>query len=130
MLGELIYECKGKIIGARVLPNGNLENTGMMQGYFLGEEFTSTWTGEGDIRPDGTGYTELRGFFTTKGGTIGRFLANGNGIIKPDGSMSFRGSICYNSPPGKFSRLNGIAVVYEYESDKDGNFHQKGWEWK
>ena len=130
MLGEVVYECRGKMIGTRVMPDGKVENTGMVQGMFFGEEFSSTWTGEGEMRLDGTGYTEIRGFFGTKGGTMGRYLGNGNGINRPDGSMVYRGALCYSIPSGKHARLNGVAVAYEIEIDKEGNIHSKGWEWK
>lgn len=130
MLGDVVYECKGKLVGMRVLPDGKLEDSGIMQGIFLGEEFSGMWTAVAEVRPDGTGYSDIRGFYTTKGGNMGKFMGNGNGIHKPDGSMIYRGGVCYLSPPGKYSRLNGIAVVYEYESDKDGNYQMKGWEWK
>lgn len=130
MLGELVYEGRGKALGMRVLPNGKLEYTEMMQGTMLGEKFSATWSGEGDVRPDGTGYFEFWGFFMTESGAMGKYKGNGNGIHRPDGSMTYRGAVCYANPPGKFAKLNGTAVVYEIEVDKDGNFHNKGWEWK
>ena len=130
MLGDLIYEARGKILGMRVLPNGKVEQTVMMQGMVLGEEFSATWTNESERRPDGTGYTEFRGFFSTKSGAMGQYLGNGNGINKPDGSSIYRGAVCFSCPPGKYARFNGMAVVYEAETDKEGNMHNKGWEWK
>ena len=130
MLGEVVYEGRGKVVGMRVLPNCKLEQTVMMQGMFLGEELSATWTSEGEFRPDGTGHTEFHGFFTTKNGGMGQYNGSGNGINKPDGSMTYRGVVCYSCPPGKFARLDGIAVVWEVEVDKEGNYHNKGWEWK
>jgi len=130
MLGDLVYEGRGKTIGMRVLPNGKLEQTQVMQGMFLGEEISATWTVEGEFRPDGTGHNEFRGFYTSKSGAMGQYVGMGNGITKPDGSMIYRGVVCYSNPPGKFAKLNGIAVIWEVEMDKEGNFHNKGWEWK
>lgn len=114
----------------RVLPNGKLETSVVMQGMSLGEEITATWTSEIEQRPDGTGTDEALGFFTAKDGTMGRYRILGNHITKPDGSMVSRGAVCFVCPPGKFAYLNGIAVAYEVESDKDGNVQNKGWEWK
>jgi len=130
MLGDVVYEGKGKTIGMRVLPNGKNEQTQTMQGMVLGEEFSATWTGEGEVRPDGTTHTEFHGFFTTKSGAMGQYSGMGNGIMRPDGSQTNRGVLCHSNASGKYARFNGIAIVYEVESDKDGNFHNKGWEWK
>jgi hypothetical protein len=130
MLGKLVYEGRGKTVGMRVLPNGKIEQTVVMQGMFLGEESSATWTSENDTRPDGTMYVEAHGFFTTKDGTFGRYNVIGNGVMKPDGSGIARGVVCYLCPPGKYAYLNGIAVVWENEFDKEGNIQNKGWEWK
>jgi hypothetical protein len=32
--------------------------------------------------------------------------------------------------PAKWSRLNKIAAVFEYELDAEGNTHCEYWEWK
>jgi len=85
MLGDLVCEGRSKVVGMRVLPNGKLEQTVMMQGTFLREELSATWTSEGESRPDGTGHTEFHGFFTIKSGAMGQYSGNGNGINKPDG---------------------------------------------
>jgi hypothetical protein len=130
MLGELVYEGKGKTIGVRVLPNGKLEQTQMMQGTVLGEEFSATWTSESVFKPDGTTHTEFLGYFTTKSGAMGQYSGMGNGMMRPDGSQTNRGVLCHLNAPGKYARFNGTAIVYEVEADKEGNFHNKGWEWK
>jgi hypothetical protein len=130
MLGELLYEGRGKPVGMRLLQNGKLEQTVVMQGTFLGEELQTTWTGEIETRHDGTQYVEAWGFFITSGGNRGTYKVIGNGIMNPDGSGNSRGVVCYNCPPGKFAYLNGIAVMYEIEFDKEWNMINKGWEWK
>jgi len=130
MLGKQLYEGRGKVVGMRVLPNGKLEETVMMQGTILDEQLSATWTSEDDIRPDGTMGIEAHGFFNTSGGGMGRYSVIGNGMLKPDGSGVARGAVCYQCPPGKYAFLNGIAVVWEIEFDKEHNIHNKGWEWK
>ena len=131
MLGKLVYEGQGKAIGYRVLEDGRVEQTCMMQGKLLGEDFSATWTQVADpMRPDWTGFGKGWGIFWAKNGSSGRFDMIGNGTGKFDGLSSIRGSVCFSCMPGKFGHLNGIAVVFEMDSDKDGNFQNKGWEWK
>jgi hypothetical protein len=130
MLGEVVYEGRGQRIGMRVLKNGNWETSWFMQGMFLGEKFSATWTSEGEPRPDGTMGMEFWGFFNTETGAMGRYKGAGNVVLKLDGSMVARGSVEYSNPPGKYAKFNGISVVWEFEMDKDGNIHNKGWEWK
>lgn len=130
MLGDVVYEGKGKTIGMRVLKNGKMEYTMTMPCLVYGEETLATWTSESEPRPDGTSFMEFWGSFVTKGGNMGKYAGTGNFINHPDGSSVGRGCVCYSNPPGKFAKLNGIAVVWEFQMDKDGNFHNKGWEWK
>jgi hypothetical protein len=130
MLGDQVYEIQGKNVGMRVLPDGKIERTVIDQGMFLGEEFSCTYTMVMEIRPDGTGFMEFHGFYTTKGGVMGKYKGMGNGMSREDGTSIMRGSVCFFSPPGKYARLNGIAVVWEAETDKEGIIHGKGWEWK
>ncbi len=129
MLGDLVYEAEGKVIGMKRLPDGKVEQTVDVKGKFFGEEFTATFKTEGGIRPDGTGYVELNGSYTMDGALI-QYSGIGNGIRKPDGTWAFRGTTCYNCPPGKYARLNGIAVLWEVDVDDAGVQHNKGWEWK
>ncbi len=50
--------------------------------------------------------------------------------MKKDGSASYRGAIYYQTTPPKLSRLNKVAVLFEYAVDADGNTHSEYWEWK
>jgi len=52
------------------------------------------------------------------------------GTIKKDGSVSFRGAIYYQTSAAKWTRLNGMAVVYEHDVDPQGNARTQLWEWK
>jgi hypothetical protein len=130
LLGDIIVEGQGKTVGMRVLPNGKIEHTWIMEGLFLEEEFQGTWTSETEIRPDRTAYHVLHGFFTTKSGEMGRYTGMGNGTLGPDGTSVWRGFMCFTNPPGKYAKLNGIAAIWEVEADKEGILHNKGWEWK
>lgn len=130
MLGDQVYDCKGKVVSMRVLENGNAEYTAMVGGMFLGEQFSSTFSWEAMMRPDGSGHGKIRGFFNTESGTAGKYSGNGNGRTLADGSQVHLGALCYDNPPGKFGELNKMAVVYEVNIDREGNFTSKGWAWK
>ena len=58
---------------------------------------------------------------TWKGGGVGKFTGGG---------VSYRGAIYYSTASQKLARLNGIATVFEFEVDADGNTQSKIWEWK
>ncbi len=130
MLGDLVYKGKGKLNGFRRLANGNFEQTLAMKDELLGEEFSSTYTAEGRHRPDGTGFVKINGSMTTQDGMTIGYLGIGNGERGEDGSWVYKGAVCYFCAPGRFAKLNGIAVVWEMEVDAGGNFHGRGWEWK
>jgi hypothetical protein len=67
----------------------------------------------------------------TQDGDTGTFRAAGAGhITGPGSAVSFRGALYYQGASGKLARLNGIAVVYEWEVDEPGNCSFNLWEWK
>jgi hypothetical protein len=128
MLGEVVFEFKGRFVSYRILKDDRWETTEEYKGSFLGEESTFTLTGESDFKPDGTGYCEFWGVFYTEGGSSGRYNGIGNITQNPDGPNIWRGVFCFSNPPGKYARLNGIAVVFEGEWI-DNDIRLKGWEW-
>ncbi|MDW5563034.1 MAG: hypothetical protein SA339_07395 [Methanomassiliicoccus sp.] len=130
MIGDLVYECKGKIVSMRIKENGDAEYTAMVGGMMRGEQFSSTFSWDTQFRPDGSGYGQIRGFFNTANGEAGKYTGIGNGYTRPDGGQVHMGALCYSNPPGKFADLNKMAVAYEVNIDKDGNFLSKGWSWK
>ncbi|MDW7733283.1 MAG: hypothetical protein SCH66_12765 [Methanolobus sp.] len=135
MLGEMIGELDGKTIGSRVLPSRGhgpkIENTEQFQGKLLGIEvsdMTTYWT---VVMEGGILYGEGRGVTMTKEGDTLTYTISGVGKFKDKGpAVSYRGALYYWTSSPKFSRLNGIATIYEYESDENGNSHAKLWEWK
>lgn len=130
-LGEKAWECRGKIIGLRVLENGKMEMTGTVSGrMFDGDMFTSYFSYDLEMRGDGTTHGLIRGMFRTLSGASGTFTGEGNAVMGPDGSSKHRGCLCYSNPPGKYAAWNGVAVVYDYDVDKDQNISAAGWEWK
>ncbi len=96
MLGELIYEAKGKVGGIRVLPDGKVEQSFQHMGKFWGTEGNEMATAVSTWRPDGTFSMEVNGYFITNTGESVSF--KGHGIGWPTGpglKASVRGSVQY-----------------------------------
>ena len=63
-------------------------------------------------------------------GDTATFRAAGAGkFTNTAGAVSFRGAIYYASQSAALAALNGLAVVYEWDVDENGNANLKGWEW-
>ena len=57
-------------------------------------------------------------------------VISGAGKFKQGGAIGYRGVVYYQTASQKFARLNGIAAVFEYDVDGQGNTSSKIWEWK
>jgi hypothetical protein len=137
MLGELICEERGKVTGTRVLPHEGpgpkVEVSFQGSGKMLGVDETDMgtyWTvvrrhGDGVLYGNGDGVlmTAAGEMVTWTGSGVGRFTGRGPGV-------TFRGVVYYQTASERLSRLNGLAAVYEYEADENGNIALKVWEWK
>ncbi len=134
MLGELVAEYKGKITGYRVVASrdgGQRTEVSVQQsGKFLGLEARELVTYWSVVLPNGTLYGEGRGVVMTKDGDRATFVGQGAGKFKPGGGVSYRGAVYYQTASPKLARLNGIALVFEYETDANDNTTVKSWEWK
>ena len=132
MLGELIYEGKGKMIGMRVLDdNGTMETTYQEEGMIFGIECTTTLTIASTHRPDGTGYSEGYGMMLTKEGDAATLTTSAIGIRKgPMPVSSVRGATFFRTQSSKLTRLNSIVSIYEIEVNEDLSYKVKDWEWK
>lgn len=134
MLGEQISEEQGRITARRVLPpqggRGRVEVSFESAGQLLGVDIMSLGTYWSETRPDGTMYGEGDGLVRTKDGETATWRAQGVGTMREDGSVSYRGGLYVESESSKFSRLNQIATVFEFEVDAEGNTVSKTWEWK
>jgi len=134
MLGEKIGEEKGKVTLQRVLPNPGggprMETTFQATGTLLGVNTSDTGTYVATMRPDGTLFGEGQGIIMGKGAEAGTWTGQGVGTLKKDGTVSFRGAIYFQSASPAWARLNTLAVVYEYETDAQGNTKSQNWEWK
>ena len=137
MLGELIGEERGKLTGLRVLPHEGsgpkVEVTFQASGKTLGIDSTDMgtyWTivrrhGDGVMYGNGDGVlmTATGEMVTWTGSGVGRFTGRGSGV-------TFRGAVYYQTASERLSRLNGLAAVYEYETDENQNVTLRVWEWK
>jgi hypothetical protein len=135
MLGEPIGESRGKITGTRVPPfEGEVPKVEVSfesSGKLLGIELTEIGTYWSIVKPDGFLYGEGQGIMVTKDGETVKW--KGQGVGKPTGkgsAASWRGAVYYQTSSKNLARLNGIAAVFEYEADENGNTQAKFWEWK
>ena len=46
------------------------------------------------------------------------------------GIASYRGAIYFQTMPAQLSRLNKVAVLFEYRVYLEGNIHSDYWGWK
>jgi hypothetical protein len=134
MLGEKIGEMSGKIGSQRVLSieggTPKVETSFQQNGSLLKTDVKETGTYWTVVRPDGTQYGEGQGVTMTKDGKLATWKGHGVGVTKKDGSATYRGALYYQTMPPKLSRLNKVAVLFEYEVDAEGNTHSEYWEWK
>ena len=134
MLGELIAESKGKRTGRRVLPTDgpgfSVEVSFEDSGKLLGIDHNEIGTYVSSLRPDGTLYGEGQGVIITAEGDTLSWKGAGVGKILASGLISYRGAVYFQTASPKFTRLNSVACVFEYEADTAGNTTSKLWEWK
>ena len=136
MLGDLIYEAKGKIAGYRVLDveGPKIEVTIIQNGTLRGGvEATDIVTYWRIPRSGGAYYAEGKGVFMAKDGPSETATWTGQGIAHYSGQKRRDvGSVfCRTaSTIGKFAFLNNVVGMFEYETDEMGNSEGKIWEWK
>ena len=134
MQGDKIGEESGKVTSQRVLPNPGgspkMETSFQVTGTLLGTSHTTRATYVAAMRPDGILYGEGQGIVISKDGDMATWVGSGVGTIKNDGSVSYRGAIYYSTASAKWSRLNSVAAIFEYEVDAQGNTRAQIWEWK
>ena len=134
MLGEKIAEHSGKITGQRVLPSEGgapeVETSFQASERILGVAATTLATYRASLRPDGLLQGEGQGVVMGSGGEMATWTGQGVGRFVGGGAISYRGAIFYQTSSARWSRLNGIAAVFEYEVDAEGNTRGGFWEWK
>ncbi len=132
MIGDMIWEFTGKVIGTRLEKHDGmmkLERTIEAKGKVLGEDatlLTTTWSME---RPQKGMFAMGHGMIMTKKGD--KVMLKGAGIT-PGGVPvgSFRGARYAQTSSSTLARLNNVVLVFEIEFGVDGSFKDKTWEWK
>jgi hypothetical protein len=134
MLGEIIGEETGKVTLRRVLPDAGgspkMETCAQTDLTLLGVKATNTVTYWAVVRPDGTLFGEGQGIVMGKQGELATWVGQGVGTMRKDGGVSFRGSLFYQSSSPEWTRLNGVASIFEHEVDAEGNVRSQVWEWR
>ena len=134
MLGEKLGSMQ-LTTSNKVLPsNGSLprfETTTIGSGTLAGTEVNGMATYTADMRPDGTLYGECpnQGVVIAEDG-VATFTATGIGTFTEDGGSIFKGMVYFQTSAPSLSSLNGVAVVYDWEVDAEGNASWDMWEWK
>jgi hypothetical protein len=107
-----------------------METSFQATGSVLGTNVNDTGTYWTVVRPDGTQYGEGQGVMMTNDGKVATWTGHGVGVRNKDGSATYRGALYFQTMPPKWSRLNKVAVLFEYAVDAEGNSHSDYWEWK
>jgi hypothetical protein len=66
----------------------------------------------------------------TADGGAATWKGQGIGKFGPGGSVSYRGSLYYQTTHEPLLRLNDVAAIFEFEVDAEGNVVGRLWEWK
>ena len=137
MLGELLFESRGRVTGQRVLSveNGipkleiSIAGTGLFNGSL---EVTTTWTYWVIQRSDRTSYSQGQGVIMTKDGReVATATGRTEGKMVESGKMRYVGAIFYETnSKDKLAFLNHLIGVNEYGVEVSGNYEHKLWEWK
>ena len=137
MLGDEIYEARGKVTGVRVIgieegPNGvRTETSYTMQGKIKGIEITETGTFIAVMRSENKQYGEDKTVIMARdGSSTGTVRSWGISQATGPEKSSFRGfGICGQSNTGKLAAFNNMTIVFNTEVEGE-NLSAKGWEWK
>ena len=137
MLGELMFESRGRVTSQRVLSVENgipkFEISIAGSGIFTGSlEVTTSWTYWAIQRPDRTSFSQGQGVIITKDGRdMATATGRAEGKTVESGNMRFVGAIFYEThSENKLAFLNHLVGVNEYEVDALGNYENRLWEWK
>ncbi len=124
MLGEKIYEMKGKVLGQRVLPSDpegpRMEVTfgGSVQGHgrMASLKGMATATYVAVAGPDGTFYGNGQAIVMSNDGD--RFTIKGDAVGQiTGGKVIYRGGVSFRSASTTLKWLNRVYGVFEYDQD-------------
>lgn len=130
MLGDMIGEFNGQVTGVRILPEGKVETSERASGTILGRDATWLATSISTPMPNGGVMAEGDAVVTTKEGDVVMIKKSGIGWSDGNGRKTRRGVFFHMTQSQKLARLNKVVGIWEFESEKNGNWHVKIWEWK
>jgi hypothetical protein len=134
MLGDVISEGQGKVTGYRVLSTEGqepkVEVSFKSATRLLDVDTNEMGTYWSVVRADGTMYGEGQGVIMGREGELVTWVGQGAGRFNAGGGVSWRGAIYLRTASQKLARLNGIAAVFEFDTDASDNTKAKVWEWK
>ena len=131
MLGKQIGEFKGKTTGIRVLSEGKAELSQQGTGKIMDVEASMVTTGVVAPMPNGVMMIDGNGSCMTMDGDVVMVKINGIGWSTGKGwKASYRGAAYQMTMSQKLAALNRIVIVWENESDENGDWVLKLWEWK
>jgi hypothetical protein len=150
MLGKQYAELRGKITNQRVLDaegptieisisaKGGKErstSTGNsnLYGYTDSRKRSNSWYSKGRSNDDDSRAVEPADCRSDEAGELEMISYTGEAIGRPasSGNIKWRGVVFYKtSSGGKLAFLYNRVGVFEAETDTDGNFSDKTWEWK
>jgi len=92
-------------------------------------QMLATYTAE--MGPDGILYGECpnAGVIIAADG-VATFRATGTGTFTEDGGATFKGVCYFQTSAPSLAKLNGAAVVYDWDVDAEGNADWELWHWK
>ena len=97
----------------------------------MGIKASETITFMAKVTSNGILHGVGNGIVMTADGEMATYTGEGIGRIDSTGSINWRGSIfCKTSSNGKLVFINNLVGVFEAQSDANGNFSDKTWEWK
>jgi hypothetical protein len=129
-LGEVLGEARGKVIGVKALGDGKIEVSLQGSGKLLGSDFADVVTILSVIRPNGTAYSKGNSIQMSPDG-IAEWQGSGVGRQTRAGGWIYSyGGLFTNATSEMWHRLLDVYTVGEYESDANGNYHWKIWEWR
>jgi len=107
------------------------ETMANVAGTLAGAEVQGMATYQATMRADGSWQGECpnSGIVMAADG-VATFRATGVGSPTEDGGFVFKGAVYFETAAPSLSSLNGVAVVYDWTVDAEGNATWELFEWK
>src|SRR5262249_42993783 len=121
MLGEKIDDLKAKVTGMRVLPGNLVETSFQGQGKLLGVDCQEMGTYAAEMTAQGVLHGQGQGMAMSAQGDMLTWKGSGIGWPNEKGGTTFRYSLMMQTSSSKWSRLNKVLAVGEWDTDAQGD---------